>query len=150
MQDKAAEQVEEIRSKIEASVAAAILGVGLGVGVAHVLLGASILGFENIIMASVLLFGIVEIPRMRRVTQAVRLISTTLLASVAVLLIHNLDPGLIRDAAPLSILLLFISTMLIAFFEQREGTLSVSDRVADHAPYMGILSGVGLFGIFAL
>jgi hypothetical protein len=150
MREKAEAQVEAIREKIEASVAAAILGIGLGVSISHVLLGAYIFGYENIIMASVLLFGIVEIPRMRRVPQAVRLISTTMLAGVAVLLIHNIAPGLIQSSAPLAILLLFVSTMLIAFFEQREGTLSVSARVADHAPYMGILSGIGLFGVFAL
>lgn len=148
--EQAAAQVEELRSKLEATVAAAILGTGIGVGIANVFFGVGFWNYANTIMAAILLFGIVEIPRMRRVGQAVRLISTTFLAGLAVLLIHSLNKGLIREAAPLAIMLLFISTMLIAFFEQREGTLSVPDRVADHGPYLGILSGIGLFGIFAL
>jgi len=109
--------ISEIANDVEAWYAIGLLSVGLFIIALQVLFNV---GGDRVLLASttIMLFSIIEIPRLRRFDVNVKLVAVSFTALHAIGLIALLAEGVVRYAAPISLILLFLSTLLVSYMQE--------------------------------
>lgn len=105
-----------LRGRIQSSYVAVVLVFGMMLGIMEVLVDiqSQIPNFEYV-MVAVLLFGIIEVPRLRDIpNEGIRTLVMSLLALQAILYIQITSPDLVASAAVAALALLFISSAIVS------------------------------------
>lgn len=139
---------DRLRQRLEVTYASIILSFGMIIGIIDIFLGISI-PLQEHIMVAVLLFGVVEIPRIEDVpSEAVRIFLTTLLAVEAILYIQVTNPDIVAGAATTALILLFGATTASTFSSR--ATVEKLSIAKEHGPYLGLMFGLGALSLLAI
>ena len=107
------ESLNKIARSTQAAWAALVLAIGLIVGLAFSL-GASVpAGLTKLLMASTLIFGTVEVPRLRGVPEFVQLLAMTFTAVIAALFAAEFGNADMQLSAMVAIVMLFIGSLIV-------------------------------------
>lgn len=115
--DEASSTMSDLSKNIEAVFAVTILAIGLvivGLQLTFDLKGSS----YRLVTSTILLFAVIEIPRLRNVSVNIKLIAVSFTTLHAMGVIAILGDGIIQVAAPISLVLLFITTILVTIMEE--------------------------------
>ena len=133
--------------KAEAAYTSLIIVGALFIGLVSVVYGAGIPNTE-VIMVAALLFGIIEVPRIRGVGEFVKLFLMLGNTGLAILYVYSVDPGVVGNAAIFALILLFGSTLIVALVQQNSSDsariASAKLAVEEHAPYYAVIGGSAL------
>lgn len=140
--DEEDEDEDRQKSKrLELTYTAILLSIGLLWGLFAHIAGQKLPLWDQLMIA-VLLFGVIEIPRIEKVSNnTVRLILTTLLVGQAVLYIMVSQPGMVSQGATTALLFLFFGTM-IATWERQESS-AFRATMKEHAGYYAAFGAGG-------
>lgn len=139
--------VGQYARKAEAAYTALIIVGAFFIGLVSVVYGANFESAE-IVLVSALLFGIIEVPRIRGTGEFVKLFLMLGNTGLAILYVYSVDPGVVGNAAIFALILLFGSTLIVALVQQNSSDSarisSAKLAVEEHAPYYAVIGGSAL------
>lgn len=142
------ENVAKAARSAEAAYATIVIVAGTLLGFLSVFYGLSIPNTEMLLVAT-LLFGIIEAPRIRGVGEFAKLALLLALTINAIVYVYSVDPDLVGSASAIALVLLFISTLIVALVEEGSaGTSRPTTEIAgEYAPYFAVIGGSGLLAL---
>lgn len=147
--DEALARIQEAEIRWQVTFVTAVVSFGMVWGIFDVFLDRQIPFVRNVIVAT-LLFGIIEIPRLRSISEGVRFLLMGALTTNAIIFIHLESPGVLGAASSVAIIMLFISSAVVALIIEGIGDTPVSEdnlvTIAD-APYYMVAGGVAALAI---
>lgn len=139
-----------LAERLEASYTGAIITVGIVFGLLGVFADV-IFQYQETIMVAVLLFGVIEVPRVEDLpSEVIKVFMTALVGVEAALYVQLTNPSAITGAATLALVLLFGATATTSVTKARIGDLSAPDEIRKRGPYLGVMFGIGALSLIVL
>jgi hypothetical protein len=132
-----------LAERLEAAYTSALITVGIVFGLLGVFADVTF-QYQETIMVAVLLFGVINVPRVEDLpSEVIKVFLTALVGVEAALYVQLTNPSAITGAATLALVLLFGATATNSVTKAKIGELATSDEIKRRGPYLGAMFGIG-------